>query len=577
MTRAARLIASIAQLVNAPTPHPDETLGSVVARGFLLSNRSSTRDFLAAVFGAGGVEPHSALPTHLKLFGKAWFGDGSRETAILKANELTLAPYFGLFVSSFQLKTMFGQMIGPNGVKSHVGLLPSPVGCEIVLRYCAMCARYDWEAFGVSYWHRAHQLPLVSVCVHHGTTLLDGFGMQRRKDHRLLALPPLEKPLQLVAIPTKSMPHRFALLSKSALDKPLVGRPARPIHMIYRDHLIGMGFGRGKTLIRIDDFLQSFTNHHDGFKFLERSGLVNSGFLLSKHWPLRLIRKPKGRQHPALHLLLIDFLYGSWEAFYLARSNAKTMPAITQQSTLPFDPPLHALNPDHGSLLSDFLAGLPISQMAEIHGVSVSKVYKMAKADPGFWARRQNTLLAMQQTKYRAEFLEYCRNHPTANVRTGASRLYAWLFRCDRSWLAAEIAARSASNTKKRVPQRIDWHNRDLETLTRLEQAILELQSKGVRPVRVTVRELGRKLGHVSWLEKKLSLLPLTALFLEKHVEPLIEFQKRRLRYVLERLGPPGAFLPLTVVARYAGLNHRTEWLPLELEKIRLAARRAAC
>lgn len=38
-------------------------------------------------------------------------------------------------------------------------------------RFCTACVREDRQRWGESYWHRAHNLPGVLVCVHHGTVL----------------------------------------------------------------------------------------------------------------------------------------------------------------------------------------------------------------------------------------------------------------------------------------------------------------------------------------------------------------------------------------------------------------------
>lgn len=44
-----------------------------------------------------------------------------------------------------------------------------------VLRYCPMCYTNDCRHYGESYWHRSHQLPLVTACAKHGC-LLEEYG-----------------------------------------------------------------------------------------------------------------------------------------------------------------------------------------------------------------------------------------------------------------------------------------------------------------------------------------------------------------------------------------------------------------
>lgn len=47
-----------------------------------------------------------------------------------------------------------------------------PDGNRKFLRYCPMCAGWDRERYGETYWHRLHQLPDLDACPVHGCTLI---------------------------------------------------------------------------------------------------------------------------------------------------------------------------------------------------------------------------------------------------------------------------------------------------------------------------------------------------------------------------------------------------------------------
>lgn len=90
-------------------------------------------------------------------------------------------------------------------------------------RFCAACAREDRKRWGESYWRRAHNLPGVLVCVHHGTVLrtteLPTSGW-KSWDERL----PLE-------VPSKRLLHRRVGdfdVELAALSQAMLNRAATP-------------------------------------------------------------------------------------------------------------------------------------------------------------------------------------------------------------------------------------------------------------------------------------------------------------------------------------------------------------
>lgn len=53
------------------------------------------------------------------------------------------------------------------------------------------------------------------------------------------------------------------------------------------------------------------------------------------------------------------------------------------------------------------------------------------------------------------------------------------------------------------------------------------LNSEG-KPERITISKIGKKIGRLSLLEKHLDKLPLTKDYLQKHIESVEDFQKKK-------------------------------------------------
>jgi len=155
----------------------------------------------------------------------------------------------------------------------------------------------------------------------------------------------------------------------------------------------------------------------------------------------------------------------------------------------------------------------------------------------------------------RERWLGLCAAHPDSGVK--AIRLmgdtdYFWLYRHDRTWLQ--------SHTPQRKPRpapasRIDWWLRDAHLAAQIGPAAVALKGKEGRPVRVTVSAVGKHLGVVVTLHKRLGRLPQTAAALSSVIETREEFAIRRLRLAAEELRRHGGPILAWKLVRIAGLR----------------------
>lgn len=98
---------------------------------------------------------------------------------------------------------------------------------------------------------------------------------------------------------------------------------------------------------------------------------------------------------------------------------------------------------------------------------------------------------------------------------------------------------RSSSSVKQKEYKlaRFDWEKRDLELSTQVEKACRELLTdNGFKPVRIRISIIGRRVGKLSMLEKHKDKLPVTMGILTSYLESTTQFQCRRVRWVAEQM-----------------------------------------
>lgn len=111
--------------------------------------------------------------------------------------------------------------------------------------------------------------------------------------------------------------------------------------------------------------------------------------------------------------------------------------------------------------------------------------------------------------------------------------LYAWLYRNGKHWLLET----NQGFHQKYIPQgsKVDWHNRDLFFVKQLINLNNDLLWDLDSPRRSATWWMKQTL-HSSTIEKNLSLLPITQLFLQKYNESISFYQIRRISRTLIKM-----------------------------------------
>lgn len=577
-----------------PVPFPDETIGSIAARYHLHSCNFSQAKSRIELFGSSRITPNCSLPGHLLHF-MAVVSGKTDLTALqqLSANH-TLLPYHSFFSTDSQRAAAFKSMAGDGPVKSQLGLLASRFGGADELRFCKKCVELDIEKHGVAYWHRVHQLPLVRVCRDHGNPLFCYCISSLQRQRHVLVLPPPahSKMFPIIQTPQHLMPRaqRFAQLSSSLLSANQEKVRFRRIYPAYLERIFLRNLANEHGRIHQTALAQQLREHHADFAFL---GQLPASLLMADEalpWLACLLQRHDRRHHPVTNLLLIDFLFHDFDDFFdqvtkisqsdsiesvsevvttaqlcrqllsvqtssLLGTASETSIGSKDNGAIPL-PPRYLTDAMHKALLQDLAQGKSIPAISQRFQTSDVSVYRILRMHPAVKAQRVKSIGHAERKSRRERFIGAITSANQANARSAAPRDYMWLWRNDKRWLDSVLKHRASGVIKK--TKKIDWAARDFSLARQLQAVANDVRYLPGRPVRITIKELGRRVNRISWLEKFRAKLPIVSSLLETLIETTEQYQARRIQWAVAELTKQGKNVTRTAVQRLAGIGDRS-------------------
>lgn len=148
-----------------PEPLPDEIFASLLARLGRINGLADYREIASLYFGDGRYASFIDARIDLPVFCYRtcyWVDDA---TEVL--HRLT---WLGTQTRLGELDKMTFNGLATGGMLPSLSSLT--FSDSAVLSYCPSCRREDLAHFGMSYWHRVHQLPIVFFCPRHGDRLV---------------------------------------------------------------------------------------------------------------------------------------------------------------------------------------------------------------------------------------------------------------------------------------------------------------------------------------------------------------------------------------------------------------------
>lgn len=579
---------------------PEETIFGMVSRYHTVTGHQTSGDTLIELLNQRSVSLSISFPSRLHLLVKPLRLPLNSIQELVEGH--TILPYFRPFMNLAHYTGIAHALAtgAARNTKIALGLLASRVGAEDALRFCPACENADCDTIGIATWYRAHQLPGILVCPYHGVPLVaNGCLAQRLKRQQLFLPAAARKWSGQWSVPRFGEQAHEKLLRVSRLSTqllmlrdvwadPLVWRDR------YLDHLVDRGLATATLRVRQQALRSELVNFWAAIEHVPPFDGVFARCNGDDWWLTSLYRRSRAAHHPLLHVLLIGFLAGSIASFLRADMPSRAIAALPQ----------HRHPAETENRIAALAAeGRSMRQVAKELGLSVNAVLvKAEKIGVGFtrrskqidvavrsrvrcalaagdavvdiahatqlssstinrilgadaWLQTQRTASAHEkrQTHARGRLKAAVAATPSAGFKALQAALgadFMWLYRHDRAWLRDQLPATVRIAVP---PSPVDWEARDKAMVERVRLVVAEILNPSMRPVRVTVNEIGRRTGNASWLDKHLARLPRTGELLIQVLEPVAAFQTRRLTWWEQH--PDCQHMPRWYILRAAGMH----------------------
>jgi hypothetical protein len=403
-----------------PPIFPSETILGHVMRIAMVSGGSNIKPLARKLFGLSTIEPPLIIPSNLTQYVNETtpvFADADeaiREHTLYSIMEPYLAPEARSVVIEH-----LRHGSAARSVYAYLGFANKNATSRASLRMCTMCVISDEARCGVAFWHREHQLPGVSSCGHHSVALVTGCGTCETSltSSRVLRLPrttcwcgkPHKTILHFQTDHAKAADVRISRMLIAALRAPL---PSTLLPFdwcdFYNSKAKALGYAKGRNLAtpKIEaDFLELF-----GEELLTQYGAHGRQGCL---WLRRAVTRVAPFASCIKHLLLADFLFGSWDEYSNAAMRHKEHSTFTAREPGPANgTPLAAAAPEllnrHRSTIRKFSEGNPGATRTQARIRYGSAVNFLCKFDKGWLdkmlpTRRNNSFRGLQSsTQYLA-------------------------------------------------------------------------------------------------------------------------------------------------------------------------------
>ncbi|MDX8158771.1 MULTISPECIES: TnsD family Tn7-like transposition protein [Acinetobacter] len=464
-------------MLNFPMPYQHELIYSTVARAGTRLALDSPKQLLDEVFENRKVIATVDLPCHLNAIMHQF--SNHQFTVEDIAYQHTLFPIYALFVPEKRRQQCLKWMadISQGSIHLALGVNASRIPPIHKLRYCPQCLAEQLEKYGEYYWFRLWQIQ-GACCPQHGQ-LIDS-DLDLRSLHRHDFLVPSHQSCPKIEQAIASSDDIF--ITSKLLELLTLPPSESPSYeqwtMFYYELARQNDCSRGQRQIFHECILERITIRWSK-KFLEQYCLAD--LTSETSWLHNIFRKHRKSFSYLEHIVTIEALINREWSFAEILQQVRSFRKINQNN--------------HIDVHNNHITDLTI--------------------------------------KNRENWLNLIRQNGVKPARLLNAALYAWLYRNDKNWLLDT----NQVFHQKYIPQgtKVDWHSRDLgfvKQLIKLNNDLLwDLDSP-----RRSAKWWMKQILHSSTIEKNLSLLPLTELFLRKYNESIGFYQIRRISRALIKL-----------------------------------------
>lgn len=507
-----------------PLAFPDEILFSRLVRHFTLTGMT-IENYLLAVFDNHKVTIHPYLTAGLSQLSKF-----SLESPFELMSDQTLAPLFIHFLPSYQ-STISNGLVSSNAAYAIRGCQLTSVKEKesLSIKFCPQCAIENIQEFGISYWHRPHQIPGIESCYKHQVWLVHLPIVERSKlSHGFLP--------QVDISPKQSSSLSYELAKYAASYLNCVSKNNQSFNV---KDIIAMldklGFvtkdGHFRRKILVEDFYQftqdlAYQSQHllpessTDFRYVSYllSGKVSQhpfkylllGFWLSKHLPCEEHNDPVPNDSASAELLeskCITLLHQGESMASVGRLIGKSrcyVKALALRLNIPVSLKPKQITGDIKSRIM-FLArkGFHRNAIAKRMGISVGSVEQQISTSPELVQWRKQCRHESKRRRYKLQITRFIKRNPKAirqQIKSSCNAAFFWLYAYEKLWLESHLPIAQKSIAKPRV----DWQQRDAMLVDKVISIMQQHNNQLSRT------QLDKRLGGHDWLTKKKHKLPLT-------------------------------------------------------------------
>jgi hypothetical protein len=559
---------------------PGETLFSLISRHHYFSGQALSARTCEQFFGHPRAGSQHDLPSRLAHFvsrTNGCFGD-----VATVAKKHTLLAYYAAFILPDELKNAIACMAGDSvaHLKLRLGILTSRFRANHPLKSCEACMAEDRSSFGWAYWHVDHQYLGMWICQKHGQLLrestLKATGVERFQWHLPAAEHfrewPVDKRQALLDGHTalQSLSRQVIDLTANAPDRSI---DTSRLHEIYRAELVRREWVTQGGSFRMPVIASSFLDHVKHLRAIPELEALPATVGEAAIQLGRLLRPPRSGTHPLRHMVLINWLFGSAEAFWQAQASALKPPIALPTAVFSSDPnsedsnkdprrdqliglltvqkqsarmAAKAIGIDVGTAMSwAAQAGLSVSRrpkklvgeprrrtiaelqngidkavVAAIAQVSVVTITKLLLSEVGLhaaWRQAREHRAQATAREVWGQLLQSHRGVGSKFLRALKPAAYAWLYRNDRAWLDSHrpdphaLPARSGG-------LHVLWDERDQTLSAEIIQAVRVLR-KGAGARQVKLWQIYQAVPALKAKIAALDRLPLTRRAIDQAIQ----------------------------------------------------------
>ncbi|WP_162383691.1 TnsD family Tn7-like transposition protein [Citrobacter sp. NCU1] len=507
------------------TALPEETLYSRICRTLTVYGMSPA-SLLTLIFNRPDVSIHPTLNAELNKIAHNTVESGSELWV-----KQTLLPLFAWALPGYRAELM--NLDTPSTKLLRTCQLSSFAERQMMLlKFCPACVREDIAKFGVSYWHRQHQVYGVSSCHRHPVKL--EYCNVPGQTHIRSGLYP---PTGCIALPASPTDVEFARFADEIMRNISRGNISRGniSHPEYRTVLTEMGFNSVNGNLRKNILLPEL------YKIVSRLENIDGVFLPSSvtdyhYWGTLL--HDSGAQHPSKHLLLcycltvlsawnykasqknkkttengelllcIDRLYNEGRSFSeISRLTGKSRCFIKSEIYK-----RHGLDVKRNKVINQNVIktvhalaqkGFSRAAIGRHTQVSIGSIEMIISVTPGLVAWRKKCKSQSLRRRYKCQILRYLSQNPDVlrrDVKKHCMAAFYWLYNHEKSWLEEHLPIKE----KPAQVQKVDWQERDKQVALILQEALSR------RYLLQSLSAIDQLIGGHGWLIKNKDKFPIT-------------------------------------------------------------------